>query len=208
MPRILEKKERSLGTRLSRKGERVNSPKAALVRKPYRPGQHGKRFQKVSEYGQQLREKQKIKFSYGTTEKQLRRIFTQVEQKSKREHLSAADAIVDSLERRLDNVIMRLGFTEGRNLARQLVTHGHFMVNDRKVKTPSYRVKKGDKVTVRPGSANIKHFQELPERIKKYEPPVWLKVDKEKIEGEVIDDPKDVDVPFNISLVVDYYSRK
>jgi len=197
-----------LGTNLSRKGERGNSPKAALIRKPYRPGQHGKRFQKLSEFGQQLREKQKIKFSYGTTERQLRRIFTEVQQKSSQQHLSAADAIIDSLERRLDNVIMRLGFTEGRNLARQLVSHGHFVVNGRRVKTPSYRVKVGDKVSVRPGSAGMKYFQELPEKIKKYEPPLWLKVDREKLEGEIVSDPKDISVPFNIRLVVDYYSRK
>ncbi|MCR4260769.1 MAG: 30S ribosomal protein S4 [Candidatus Colwellbacteria bacterium] len=209
MIRTTEKKERSLGVKLSRKGERSSSPKAALIRKPYRPGQHGKRFKnKVSEYGQQLQEKQKIKFSYGVTERQLLRLFKEVEKKSKSEHISAATAAIDSLERRLDNVIMRLGFTEGRNLARQMVSHGHFRVNGKKVKIPSYKVKVGDKVSVRPESKSMAYFQELPEKLKKFEPPVWLKIEKSQVEGEVVGHPKDTDVPFNVSLVVDFYSKK
>ncbi|MDP3953666.1 MAG: 30S ribosomal protein S4 [bacterium] len=209
MPKIKEKKERSLGVKLSRKGERSNSPKAALVRKPYRPGQHGKSFRrKVSEFGQQLQEKQKIKFSYGVSEKQLRRLFKEVERKSKAEHISAEEAVVDTLERRLDNVIMRLGFTEGRNLARQLVSHGHIEVNGRRVKTPSYKVKVGDKISVRSGSKGMVIFQELTEKLKKYEPPQWLKLDKAVLEGEVMGQPQDTDVPFDVSLVVDFYSKK
>ena len=209
MIRTTEKKERSLGVRLSRKGERSSSPKAALIRKPYRPGQHGKRFKsKTSEYGQQLQEKQKIKFSYGVTERQLLRLFKEVEKKSRAEHVSATTAVVDSLERRLDNVIMRLGFTEGRNLARQMVSHGHFRVNGKKVKIPSYKVKVGDKISVRPESKSMTYFQELPEKLKKFEPPVWLKIDKSQIEGDVVGQPQDTDVPFNVSLVVDFYSKK
>ena len=207
--KILEKRERSLGIKLSRKGERAHSPKAALVRKPYPPGQHGRSFKrKTSEFGQQLKEKQKIKFSYGVTEKQLKRIFSEVVHKSKMQHLPADEAVLDYLERRLDNVVMRLGFTEGRNLARQLVSHGHFMVNGGRVKTPSFKVKVGDKISVRPQSREQVHFQTLPERIKKYEPPVWLKIDKATLEGEVVSAPKDVEAPFNVSLVVDYYSKK
>jgi len=209
MIRSTEKKERSLGIGLSRKGERSSSPKAALIRKPYRPGQHGKQFKKkTSEYGQQLQEKQKIKFSYGVTERQLLRLFKEVEKKSKQEHISAADAVIDSLERRLDNVIMRLGFTEGRNLARQMVSHGHFRVNNKKVKIPSYKVKVGDKISVRPESKGMTYFQELPEKLKKFEPPVWLKIEKSLVEGEVVGQPKDTQVPFNVSLVVDFYSKK
>ena len=208
MAKIKEKKERSLGVKLNRKGERTNSPKAALVRKPYRPGQQGKRYRKTSEFGQQLREKQKIKFSYGVTERQLRRIFKEIEQKAKKQHASAEEAVVDILERRLDNVIMRLGLTEGRNLARQLVSHGHFMLNGKKVKTPSIKVKVGDKISIRPESREISHFQELAERIKKYEPPVWLKLDKANLVGEMVDEPKDVDAPFDVRLVVDFYSKK
>ena len=208
--RFLEKRERGLGVGLSRKGERSSSPKSALVRKPYRPGQHGKSYRrgKVSEFGQQLKEKQKIKFSYGVSERQLRRIFSEIVDKSKKQKIPADEAVVDYLERRLDNVVMRLGFCEGRNFARQLVSHGHLMVNGRKAKTPSLKVKVGDKISVRPTSKEMPHFQGLPDKIKKYEPPVWLKLDKANLEGEVIDTPKDVDVPFNVSLVVDYYSKK
>lgn len=209
MPKIKEKKERSLGVKLSRKGERSNSPKAALVRKPYRPGQHGKSFRrKVSEFGQQLQEKQKIKFSYGVSERQLRRLFKEVERKSKVEHISAEEAVVDILERRLDNVVMRLGFTEGRNLARQLVSHGHIEVNSKKVKAPSYKVKVGDKISVRSRSKGIAIFQELAEKLKKYEPPQWLKLDKAALEGEVLSQPQDTGAPFDVSLVVDFYSKK
>ncbi|MEX2054450.1 MAG: 30S ribosomal protein S4 [Candidatus Colwellbacteria bacterium] len=209
MPKIKEKKERSLGVKLSRKGERSNSPKAALVRKPYRPGQHGKSFRrKVSEFGQQLQEKQKIKFSYGVNERQLRRLFKEVEQKSKIKHISAKEAVIDTLERRLDNVIMRLGFSEGRNLARQLVSHGHIQVNGRRVKAPSYKVKVGDKISIRPGSKGMMMFQELGDKLKKYETPQWLGLDKATLEGEVLSQPHDVEVPFDVSLVVDFYSKK
>ncbi len=209
MAKIKEKKERSLGVKLSRKGERSNSPKAALVRKPYRPGQHGKRFRgKVSEFGQQLQEKQKIKFSYGVNERQLRRLFKEVEKKSKSQHISAEEAVVDTLERRLDNVVMRLGFTEGRNLARQVVSHGHIEVNGTRTKVPSYKVKVGDKISVRQGSRGMAMFQELAEKLKKYETPQWLKLDKANLEGEVVGQPQDIDVPFDVSLVVDFYSKK
>lgn len=104
MKRVLEKKERSLGTQLSIRGERAMSPKRALIRKPYRPGQHGKRFRKLSEFGTQLQEKQKIKFSYGVTDKQLKKIF----HRAATQKASAIDIITKTLESRLDNVVMRL----------------------------------------------------------------------------------------------------
>ena len=209
MPRILEKKERSLGVKLSRKGERASSPKAALIRKPYRPGPQGKKYRrKVSEYGLQLQEKQKVKFSYGVTERQLRNIFKAALKKARSQRASETGSIIDTLERRLDNVIMRLGLTEGRSLARQMVSHGHFLVNSKRVKTPSYKVKVGDKISIRPQSQSIFYFSEVKDKIKKYEPPAWLKIDKTKLEGEVVGQPGAVEVPFNISLIVDYYSKR
>jgi small subunit ribosomal protein S4 len=209
MPRILEKKERSLGTKLSRKGERANSPKAALIRKPYRPGPQGKRYRgKVSEYGLQLQEKQKVKFSYGVTERQLRNIFKGALKKARSQGASETNSVIDTLERRLDNVIMRLGITEGRSLARQMVSHGHFLVNDKRTKTPSYKVRVGDKISIRSQSQSASYFGEVRDKIKKHEPPAWLKIDKSKLEGEVVGKPEAVDVPFNISLIVDYYSKK
>ena len=147
MPRVLEKKERSLGTKLSIRGDRANSPKSALTRKPYKPGQHGKRFSKLSEFGTQLQEKQKIKFSYGVSDKQLKKIFQSA---AGRKGTSAIDAITSVLERRLDNVVMRLGFAPSRSVARQMISHGHFLVNSRKVNTPSYTVKEGDIISIKP----------------------------------------------------------
>jgi small subunit ribosomal protein S4 len=209
MPRILEKKERSLGVKLSRKGERANSPKAALTRKPYRPGPQGKRYRgKISEFGLQLQEKQKIKFSYGVTERQLRNMFRGALRAAKSRGASETNSIVDALERRLDNVIMRLGIAEGRSLARQMVSHGHFLVNDKRIKTPSYKVKVGDKISIRPQSQGMSYFGGVKEKIKKYEPPAWLKIDKMKLEGEVVGQPEATEAPFNISLIVDYYSKK
>ncbi|PIR97848.1 MAG: 30S ribosomal protein S4 [Candidatus Colwellbacteria bacterium CG10_big_fil_rev_8_21_14_0_10_42_22] len=208
MAKILEKKERSLGVKLLRKGERANSPKAALLRKPYRPGPQGKKFRrKLSEYGTQLQEKQKIKFSYGVTERQLRNIVKEVEKRVLKQDISATNEIIKTLESRLDNVIMRLGFTEGRSLARQMVSHGHFIVNGKRVKTPSFRVKVGDKISVRSQSRVMPYFEELNDKIKKYEPPTWLKIDKAKLEGEVVGSPEVADALFNVSLVVDYYSK-
>ena len=209
MPRILEKKERSLGVKLSRKGERASSPKAALIRKPNRPGPQGKRYRgKVSEYGLQLQEKQKVKFSYGVTERQLRNMFKGALKKARSRGASETNSVIDVLEKRLDNVIMRLGITEGRSLARQMVSHGHFLVNGRRVKTPSYKVKVGDKISIRPQSQSASYFVGVADRIKKYEPPAWLKIDKSNLEGEVMGQPEAVGGLFNISLIVDYYSKR
>ncbi len=103
---------------------------------------------------------------------------------------------------------MRLGLTEGRSLAKQLVSHGHLLVNGKRVKTPSYKVKVGDRISIRPGSQDLAHFGEIKEKLKRYEPPAWLKLDKTKLEGEVVGRPEGVEGPFNVSLVVDYYSKK
>ena len=205
MPRVLEKKERSLGVKLSIRGDRASSPKSALTRKPYKPGQHGKRFSKLSEFGTQLREKQKIKFSYGVTERQLKNIFAKAAVKK---DISAIDAITQSLETRLDNVVMRLGLVPSRSYARQLVSHGHFMVNNKRVSTPSYRTKAGDVITIKDSSRGLIAFEDLKDTLKNYETPVWLSVDKDTFAGKVEFLPRDVDFPFNINLVVDYYSKK
>ncbi len=204
MPRVLEKKERSLGTQLSIRGERSISPKRALVRKPYRPGQHGKRYQRMSEFGNQLKEKQKIKFSYGISDKRLKKVFKDAAKKTD----SAIDFITETLESRLDNAVMRLGFVMSRSIGKQAVSHGYFLVNGKKVKTPSYHVREGDIITIKPSSQNNYVFSDLSERLKNYEPPSWLSLDKNKIEGKVESAPKDVDFPFDINLVVDYYSKK
>ena len=199
-----EKKERALGTRLFLKAERCNSQKCATVRRPYRPGLHGKsRRRPLSEYGLQLQEKQKIKFSYGIRESQMRKMFT----KSVKSAGTTGKMIITFLEKRLDNVVYRLGFTLSRSVARQMVGHGHFTVNGRKVTIPSYELRVGDVIGIRPQSKNHPLFQELDMVFKKYDPPVWLELDKEKREGKVVSMPKDIEAPFNVNLVVDYYSK-
>ncbi|MEK7549269.1 MAG: 30S ribosomal protein S4 [Patescibacteria group bacterium] len=196
--RAKEKKERALGEKLFLKGTRCNSPKCAMVRRPYRPGMHGKRRRgALSEFGQQLLEKQRIKISYGLKESQIARIF---EEASPRQ-------IIGALERRLDNTVFRLGLAPSRITARQYIGHCHFLVNNKKVSIPSFLVRVGDTVSIKPASKNLLIFKELSNTIKKHNPPEWLEIDEEKIEGKVKSLPSDAELPFNINLVVDYYSR-
>lgn len=205
MLKSTEKKERSLGMKLFLKGERCNSPKCAMIRRPYRPGAHGKaRRRAPSEYGQQLLEKQRIRVSYGLKEAQMRSIFKSALSKT---GAAVGEIIIKSLERRLDNVIFRLGFSSSRVVARQLISHGHFLVNARKTTIPSFQVKSKDIISIKPSSKNLLIFKDLPNIIKKYEAPDWLAIDKEKLEGTVVSLPKDIEIPFDINLVVDYYSR-
>lgn len=198
-----EKKERALGAKLFLKGHRCNSQKCAMIRRPYRPGMHGKsRRGALSEYGQQLLEKQRIKVSYGLKEAQLNKLF---EQASKTGDIGKS--IVSLLERRLDNIIFKSGIASSRIIARQYISHGHIMVNNRKVTIPSYLVKVGDIVSIRPESKNLLIFKDLSNSIKKYNEPEWLSLDKEKIEGKIKSAPFEEELPFDINLVVDYYSR-
>jgi small subunit ribosomal protein S4 len=199
-----EKKERALGMSLGLKAHRCNSPKCAMVKRPYKPGPHGKARQKApSEFGQQLLEKQKIMVSYGLRENQLRKIF---EESSKKKESGTASAI-NLLERRLDNVIFRMGFAPSRIMARQYVSHGHFKVNGRKVTIPSYRVKVNDVIMVKPESSSLLIFKNVLESIKQYQEPTWISINKEKLEGKIKSLPHDIEIPFDINLVVDYYSR-
>lgn len=200
-----EKKERSLGTKLFLKAHRCASPKCVTVRRPTRPGLHGtaRRRRALSEFGQQLQEKQRFQFSYGLRESQMKTIFKQ----ALKNPANTGEMIMSTLERRLDNVVHRLGFASSRSIARQLIGHGHIMVNGRRLSIPSYQVKVGEKIFIRPESQNLQVFKDLRADIKKYEPPIWLALDKEKLEGQVVNLPKDFDLPFDISKVVDYYSK-
>ena len=205
MPRVLEKKERSLGIQLSIRGERCNSPKCAFIRKPYRPGQHGKKFRRrMSEFGIQLKEKQKIKFSYDLSDRQLKKIFQDAAGKGS----SSIEAITEALENRLDNIVMRLGFAESRSVARQFVNHGHILVNSRRAATGSYRLKAGDTVSIKPRSRHLLLFEELALKLKGQEVPSWLSLDKENLVGKMEALPRQVELPFDLNLVVDYYSKK
>ncbi|MEK7195569.1 MAG: 30S ribosomal protein S4 [Patescibacteria group bacterium] len=199
-----EKKERALGERLNLKGERCSSPKCAAVRKPYRPGVHGRsRRRALSEFGLQLKEKQKFKVSYGLDERNLRKIFYMA-QKSKE---SSSAKLLEFLERRLDNVVFRLGLAPSRGAARQLIIHGHMAVNSRRVRSPGFLVKGGDIVSVRKESELKKALSTRKEYLKKYEPPQWLYLDREKMEGKILSLPHDETPPFEINLLIESLSK-
>ena len=199
-----EKKERSLGVKLFLKPERCNSPKCVTVRRPQRPGLHGKMFRRqLSEFGSQLKEKQKIRFTYGIRERHFRKIF----QSAAKNPGITGQMIFHILEKRLDNVVYRLGFAASRSVARQLVGHGHIMVNNRKVTIPSFQVKVGDIIYIRQQSREHPVLKDLTNHLKKYEPPIWLAMDQEKLQGKVLSEPKDLEISFDANLVVDYYSK-
>lgn len=152
----VEKLERRFGVSLALKGERRLAGKSALDKRPYAPGQHGARRGKISEYGLQLREKQKAKFMYGVSEKQFRRLFAEAARKEG----NTGVLLIQLLEQRLDNVVYRMGFATTRRFARQLVTHGHILVNGRRVDIPSFRVEAGAKIEVAKKVKIILKFQE------------------------------------------------
>lgn len=200
-----EKRERYLGERLNLKGERCASPKCALVRKPYRPGAHGqsRKRRSVSEFGRQVMEKQKFKLTYGLKEKNLRQLFKVAEKATG----STATKILELMERRLDNVVFRLGFALSRAAARQLVVHGHIFVNNRRVRSPGLSLETGDVIGFRPESSKIRTVSELKESLKKHEPPSWLGLDKEKLEGRVLSEPQELTPAFEINLLVESFSK-
>ncbi len=200
------KKCRRAGQKLFLKGERCFSQKCAMIRKPYIPGLHGKSRRKgISEYGQQLIEKQKVRHIYGVSEGQFKNYFKKiVGQRGNKEEL-----LVNKLESRLDNVVFRLGWAQSRNLARQMVNHGHILVNQRKVNIPSCQVKKGNIIQIKEKSKKLSLFRDLKINLKKYETPAWLSLDKQKLEGEIIDQPKVADLGKigQIGMIIEYYSR-
>lgn len=199
-----EKKERSLGVQLGLKPFRSNSPKSAFLRRPQRPGVHGaKRSRNASEFKSQLMEKQRMKVSYGLAERQMKSIVTS----ALKSETSVPEFIMRTLESRLDNTVMRLGLAPSRIMARQMVTHGHVLVNGVKMTTPSYTVKKGNVITIKESKKSGPLYKELPQTIKTYTPPSWLSLNKETLEGTVVNEPEGVELPFNMSLVIDYYSR-
>ncbi len=201
----VEKIERRLGVSLNLKGERRLAGKSALEKRPYAPGQHGQRRTKVSEYGLQLREKQKAKFMYGVSEKQFRRLFSD----ANRMDGNTGENLIILLERRLDNIVYRMGFATTRAFARQLVTHGHLLVDGKKLDIPSYRVKPGQKIEVREKSkANpqIKRAAELTAQTGISE---WVDVEIEKGYGIFtrLPEREEVVIPVEERLIVELYSK-
>ncbi len=193
------------GLKLFLKGERCYTDKCAIERRNYPPGQHGQGRVKFSEYSLQLREKQKLKRMYRLVEGQFRRLF----ERADRTKGITGELLMILLERRLDNMIYRLGFANSRAEARQLVRHGHFLVNDRKVDIPSALVKAGDVVTVRERSRKVVRIQEALELSQRRGVPEWLEVDRPNFTGRIRGLPAraDLTMPINEKLVVELYSK-
>ncbi|MDY0264364.1 MAG: 30S ribosomal protein S4 [Sulfurospirillum cavolei] len=201
----VEKLERRLGVSLALKGERRLAGKSALDKRPYAPGQHGQRRAKISEYGLQLREKQKAKFMYGVSEKQFRRIFDEAARKEGNTGIN----LVLLIERRLDNVVYRMGFATTRRFARQLVTHGHILVNGSRVDIPSYVVRAGDKVEVCEKSKNNPQVKRSLELTQQTGIVPWVDVEREKAMGIFTRIPErdEVVIPVEERLIVELYSK-
>lgn len=196
---------RKLGEKLFLKGERCYSPKCTLVKRKYPPGMHGpKRQKKLSEYGVQLKEKQKAKYIYGILERQFRNYFKKAIKKTGDTSLF----LLQLLERRLDNVIYRVGLIPSRDLVRQMIVHGHIKVNGKKVNIPSYQVKAGDIIKIKENSSYFKKIQEM-SKDKKSRIPSWIFFDGKQSEIKILNLPTLDDLPKNIDtrLIIGFYSR-
>ncbi|MGC1401965.1 MAG: 30S ribosomal protein S4 [Thermodesulfobacteriota bacterium] len=193
------------GLKMFLKGDRCYSDKCAFERRGYPPGQHGQGRSKRSEYGIQLREKQKVKWMYGLLESQFRGTFVKAD---RLKGITGTNLLV-LLERRLDNVVYRLGFANSRTQARQLVRHNHFMVNGRKVNIPSFQVKKGDTVSVKEKSQKIASIIESMEAVARRGVPQWLELEKAHCSGVIKSLPvrEDLTMPIQEQLIVELYSK-
>ncbi len=187
------------------KGDRCYTDKCSVARKGYPPGEHGQARQKFSEFGQQLREKQKAKRIYGIFERQFRRYFREADRRKG----VTGEILLQLLESRLDNVVYRMGFGRSRAEARQLVNHGHFQVNNRKVDIPSYLTRPGDVIAVREKSRSLPLFKEIREAGESHGIVDWLAADLEHLQGRIVRAPQreEIDVPVEEHLIVELYSR-
>ena len=197
------------GLKLFLKGERCLTPKCAMERRAFPPGMHGKKQtfrRKTSDYGLQLHEKQKARRIYGVLERQFRRYFEEANRASGMTGVN----LLAMLERRLDNVVYRLGLADSRAQARQLVRHGHLEVNGRKTDIPSFQVAIGDVITVRTSARNKTYFKERAQFMQSSSSvPNWLRMSVVDMKGEVLGTParEDIEIPLNEQLIVEYYSR-
>ncbi len=187
------------------KGAKCLTDKCSVERRPYPPGEHGRARRRILGYGIQLREKQKLKRYYGMSEKQFKLFF----QRAERKKGVTGEILLSMLERRLDNVIFLIGFSHSRYHARQLIVHGHFQINGRKVATPSILVEKGDVLSFRDKSINHDELKAIVEYNKSKTVPGWLEVNREKMETHVLTFPsrEEVGIPIEEHLVVELYSR-
>jgi len=197
---------RRSGEKLLLKGSRCFTPKCALDKRPKTPGQQmGRRRRRFSDRALQLREKQKARYTYGTLERQFRKTFVNAE----RQAGITGENLLILLERRLDNVVYRLGFADSRPQARQLVRHGHIMLNGRRTNVPSCLVKEGDTISWREGSNKTEYYKQLAQDIESRTVLNWLSLDRQKLEGQVLSlpTPEEVDARFDGKAIVEYYSR-
>ncbi len=197
------------GEKLFLKGQRCFTPKCAFERRSFPPGEHGRdaqfRRRRASDYNRQLREKQKTKRIYGTSERQFRRFY----HTALRRRGMTGENLLQMLERRLDNTVFRLGFTANRAEARELVTHGHFNVNGRRTDIPSMLVRPGDMIEVRPASKTRTYFKSMPALAESRTVPRWLERDLKTLSGKVLQNPErtDIDASLNEQLIIEFYSR-
>lgn len=197
------------GEKLFLKGERCYTPKCAMDRRPYPPGQHGRQLQwrrtRESDFGKQLRAKQKARRVYGVLERQFRRYYKQA---LKQTGLTGV-TLLQILESRLDNVLYRMGFAASRSQARQMVNHGHIVVNGYKTNAPSMQIKPGDQIEIREGSRKKTFFKDLGALAEERSSPDWISRDVKKLSGEISRLPEraEIDANLNEQLIVEYYSR-
>lgn len=196
---------RRSGEKLMLKGGRCFTPKCAFDRRPKPPGQQLGRRRRPSDRGLQLREKQKARYSYGILERQFRRFFAQAERQS---GITGENLLV-LLERRLDNIVYRLGFADSRSQARQLVQHGHIMLNGRKTNIPSCLVKEGDTISWRERGTKTEYYKQIVQSIESKSILSWLSLDRQNLVGHVLSlpTPDDIEAKFEGKTIVEYYSR-
>lgn len=193
------------GEKLFLKGDRCYTEKCAIERRKYPPGQHGQGYRKLSDYGVQLREKQKVRKIYGLLEREFRRYFYKAETKKG----ITGEILLQFLETRLDNMVYRMGFTPNRREARQLVNHGHFLVNGKKVDIPSYEIKSGYFIEVKESSRNVPEVIDSISKAEHRGIPPWVEVDSANMRGKVLHIPtrEEIQLPVQEQLIVELYSK-
>ncbi|HUU65096.1 MAG TPA: 30S ribosomal protein S4 [Dehalococcoidales bacterium] len=196
---------RRSGGKLFLKGDRCFTPKCSVDKRPKPPGQQSRRRPKISDRGLQLREKQKARYSYGILERQFRKIFGD----ATRQAGITGENLLVLLERRLDNIVYRLGFADSRSQARQLVRHGHISLNGHKTNIPSCLVKEGDTISWREGSTKTEYYKQLAQTIEAKTVLGWLSLDKKTLVGQILSlpTPDDIEATFDGKTIVEYYSR-
>lgn len=193
------------GEKLFLKGSRCYTEKCSVERRKYPPGQHGQGYRKLSDYGFQLREKQKVRKMYGILERQFRRYF----EKAERKRGITGEVLLQLVESRLDTIVYRMGFAPNRRSARQLIRHGHIIVNSREVNLPSFEVKKGTIVEVKQASKEIPEIVDSISKVEYRGIPSWLEVDTVSLKGKVLNipSPEELQLPVQEQLIVELYSK-